>query len=57
MTPGENPIGYSIDSTLGYTYLDNTTLTGAYAQALGAAVVVLERTRLSLRGSDYILTL
>ncbi len=43
MTPGEVSILTAINSARGYTYLDNTTLTGAYAQALGAAVVVLER--------------
>ncbi|SPQ18412.1 1ecd5953-aef9-4d56-9d1e-01720dce280a [Thermothielavioides terrestris] len=42
MTPGENPITSAVDSARGYTYLDNTTMTGALAQALGAAVVVLE---------------
>jgi hypothetical protein len=43
MTPGEVPIGRSISSGLGYTYLDNTTMPGMYAQALGAATVVIER--------------
>ncbi|KAK3309856.1 peptidase S28 [Chaetomium strumarium] len=42
MTPGENPITAAINSGRGYTYLDNTTLSGAYAQALGAAAVVVE---------------
>lgn len=42
MTPGEEPITTAINSGRGYTYLDNTTMSGAYAQALGAAVVVLE---------------
>ena len=43
MTPGEESITTAVNSGRGYTYLDNTTLSGAYAQALGAAVVVLER--------------
>jgi hypothetical protein len=43
MTPGENPITAAINSGRGYTYLDNTTMSGAYAQALGAAAVVVER--------------
>jgi len=44
MTPGEESIVTAINSGRGFTYLDNTTMSGAYAQALGAAVVVLERT-------------
>ncbi|KAL2264240.1 hypothetical protein VTK26DRAFT_9016 [Humicola hyalothermophila] len=42
MTPGEVPIGAAINSGGGYSFLSNTTTTGAYAQALGAAVVVIE---------------
>jgi hypothetical protein len=44
MTPGEEPILTAVNSGRGFTYLDNTTMSGTYAQALGAAVVVLERT-------------
>ena len=43
MTPGEVPIGNAINTARGYSFLTNTTMTGAYAQALGAAVVVIER--------------
>ncbi|KAK4129134.1 hypothetical protein N657DRAFT_660587 [Parathielavia appendiculata] len=42
MTPGETPITTAINSARGYTYLSNTTLSGAYAEALGAAAVVVE---------------
>ena len=42
MTPGEVPIASAINSR-GYTFLDNTTMTGMYAQAIGAATVVIER--------------
>jgi hypothetical protein len=43
MTPGEVPITSAINSGLGYSYLANTTLSGTYAEALGAAAVVVER--------------
>lgn len=43
MTPGEEPIIRSVSSSLGYTFLQNTTMPGMYAQAIGAATVVLER--------------
>ncbi|KAK4156143.1 peptidase S28 [Chaetomidium leptoderma] len=42
MTPGETPITTAINSGRGYSYLSNTTMSGTYAEALGAAVVVLE---------------
>ncbi|KAA8630380.1 hypothetical protein SMACR_01209 [Sordaria macrospora] len=42
MTPGEEPIIRSVSSSLGYTFLQNTTMPGMYAQAIGAATVVLE---------------
>ncbi len=43
MTPGEDVIDSYVDPRAGYTFLDNSTLPGLYAQALGAAVVVVER--------------
>lgn len=43
MTPGETPIWGSITPSRGYSFLDNTTMTGLYAQAIGAATVVIER--------------
>lgn len=43
MTPGEVPIWRSVSSSLGYNYLENTTMSGMYAQAIGAATVVIER--------------
>ncbi|GAB1310625.1 Serine-type peptidase-like protein [Madurella fahalii] len=42
MTPGETPIWNAVSANLGYSYLANTTMTGMYAQAIGAATVVLE---------------
>ncbi|KAK3694474.1 peptidase S28 [Podospora appendiculata] len=42
MTPGETPITGSVSSGLGYSFLENTTMTGTYAQSLGAATVVVE---------------
>ncbi|KAK3362456.1 peptidase S28 [Lasiosphaeria hispida] len=42
MTPGEEPILYSVSPSLGYTFIDNTTMPGKIAQALGAATIVLE---------------
>lgn len=42
MTPGETPIWGSITPSRGYSFLDNTTMTGLYAQAIGAATVVIE---------------
>ncbi len=32
-----------MDTRQGYTFLDNSTITGMYAQALGAAIVIVER--------------
>jgi hypothetical protein len=43
MTPGEDPIMSAVNLGLGYSYLSNTTMSGKYAEALGAAVVVVER--------------
>jgi hypothetical protein len=43
MTPGEEEILRSVNAGFGYSFLSNTTMTGTYAQALGAAVVVAER--------------
>lgn len=43
MTPGEMPITSAINSGFGYSYLSNTTLSGTYAETLGAAAVVVER--------------
>ncbi|KAK4193206.1 putative serine peptidase [Podospora australis] len=42
MTPGESGIYPSISANRGYTFLDNTTMPGLYAQAIGAATVVIE---------------
>ncbi|KAK3951670.1 serine carboxypeptidase S28-domain-containing protein [Pseudoneurospora amorphoporcata] len=42
MTPGEEPIIRSVSSSLGYTFLQNTTMPGMYAQAIGTVTVVLE---------------
>ncbi|KAK0734689.1 serine carboxypeptidase S28-domain-containing protein [Lasiosphaeria miniovina] len=42
MTPGEVPMVGSVSPGLGYTFVDNTTMVGMYAQAIGAATVVLE---------------
>ncbi len=55
MTPGEESIVTAINSGRGFTYLDNTTMSGAYAQALGAAVVVLERKYLGVGSIDTLL--
>lgn len=44
MTPGEEEILGSVNTGFGYSFLSNTTMSGTYAQALGAAVVVAERT-------------
>jgi hypothetical protein len=43
MTPGEEEILRSVNTGFGYSFLSNTTMSGTYAQALGAAVVVAER--------------
>ncbi|KAK3300607.1 peptidase S28 [Chaetomium fimeti] len=42
MTPGEMPITSAINSGYGYSYLSNTTMSGTYAEILGAAAVVIE---------------
>ncbi|KAK3329999.1 serine carboxypeptidase S28-domain-containing protein [Apodospora peruviana] len=42
MTPGEVPMSGAVSSGQGYTFLDNTTMVGMHAQAIGAATVVLE---------------
>ncbi|KAK3393284.1 peptidase S28 [Podospora didyma] len=42
MTPGEVPMVGSVSPGRGYTFVDNTTMVGAYAEAIGAATVVLE---------------
>ncbi|EAQ93053.1 hypothetical protein CHGG_01288 [Chaetomium globosum CBS 148.51] len=42
MTPGEMPITSAINSGFGYSYLSNTTMSGTYAETLGAAAVVVE---------------
>ncbi|KAL2124984.1 hypothetical protein VTJ04DRAFT_1349 [Mycothermus thermophilus] len=41
-TPGENPISSYVYTYNGFSFLSNTTITGAYAEAVGAAVVVVE---------------
>jgi hypothetical protein len=43
MTPGETPIWSAVDAGSGISYLDDTTMPGIYARAIGAAVVVIER--------------
>jgi hypothetical protein len=48
MTPGEEPLIGSVSPGRGYTFVDNTTMPGLYAQALGAATVVLERKFLNI---------
>ena len=44
MTPGGSSLYGAISANgRGYSFLDNTTMTGLYAQAIGAATVVVER--------------
>lgn len=43
VTPGEEPIWGALDAGRGYSFLSTTTMPGAYAEALGAALVVVER--------------
>ena len=57
MTPGEEEILRSVNAGFGYSFLSNTTMTGTYAQALGAAVVVAERVYSTRSVSSLVLPL